>query len=172
MWLLPRVQQKSLGHHWSVSPLQGLCVTEEVPETMVGLLWVPGLLELPGTAVLNSRGTAGVRGARGAVILLWWDGGTRTWLLTDREHEERKDAHHVPQTHVPEHHGLLGQWRRLGLGRGRAGLWVKRESSEPGTGQQAGMGVSKDSAHTFSNPQNVSDIHNQHPRPQKVPDLD
>lgn len=38
MWLLPRVQQKSLGHHWPVSPPQGLCVSEEVPETTVGLL--------------------------------------------------------------------------------------------------------------------------------------
>lgn len=116
---------------------------------------MPGLLELPRTAVLNSRGTVGVRGARGAVILLWWGGETRTWLLTDGQHEERKDAHHVPQTHVPEHHGLLGQWRRLGLGWGRAGLWVKRESSEPGTGQQAGTGSARTQPTHFRIPKMV-----------------
>lgn len=49
----------------------------------------------------------------------------------------------MPQAHVPEHHSLLGQWGWLGLGRGCAGLWVKRERSEPGTGQQTEMGSAR-----------------------------
>jgi hypothetical protein len=134
MWLLPWAQQKSLGHRWPVSPPQGLCVTEEVPETTVGLLCVLSLFELPRIAALNPRHTVGARDARRAVFLLWWGGEGRAQLLTDGQHEERKDAHHVPQAHVPEHHSLLGQWGRLGLWRCGAGLWVKREQSEPGPG--------------------------------------
>lgn len=53
-------------------------MSEEVPETMVGLLWVPDLLELPGIAALNSRGAEGAKGAGGAMTLPWW-GGER-WM--------------------------------------------------------------------------------------------
>lgn len=109
-------------------------MTEEVPETTVGLLCVLSLFELPGIAALNPRHTVGARDARRAVFLLWWGGEGRAQLLTDGQHEERKDAHHVPQAHVPEHHSLLGQGGRLGLWRCGAGLWVKREQSEPGPG--------------------------------------
>lgn len=70
-------------------------------------------------------------------------GEGRVQLLTDGQHEEGKDAHHMPQAHVPEHHGLLGQWGRLGLGRGRAGLWGQEkkgvsqaQASRLGWGQQ------------------------------------
>lgn len=72
MWPLPWVQQKSSGHRWPVSPPQGLCVSEGVPETTVGLVCVPGLFELPGIAALIPRGTEGARDARRAVLLLGW----------------------------------------------------------------------------------------------------
>lgn len=78
-----------------------------------------------------------------------WAGEGRERLLTDGQHEEGEDAHHVPQAHVPEHHGLLGQRRRLGLGRGRAGLRVgERGVSQAGRGGDRAErpGLSKDSA--------------------------
>lgn len=88
MWLFPWVQQKSSGHRWPVSPPQGLCVSEEVPESMVGLLYVPSLFGLPGIAALNPRSTERAREARRVVLLLWWGGEGRVQLLTDGQHEE------------------------------------------------------------------------------------
>lgn len=38
VWLPPWVQQNSSGDHWPIRPPQGLCLSEEVPETTVGLL--------------------------------------------------------------------------------------------------------------------------------------
>lgn len=142
MWLPLRGQQNTLGHHWPVSPPWGLCVDQEVPETLAGLLWAPGLLALPGIAALSLQGRCwGVaRGCWGAVLPLRCGRGSREQLLTDGQHEERKDAHHVPQAHVPEHHRLLGQRGRLGLGRGRAGLWVRREGVSPAEASRLGPG--------------------------------
>lgn len=132
------IAMNTSGHHPPVSSPQGLCVAQEVPETTVGLLRAPGLLALPGIAALSPWGWCWVAG--GAVSPLRCDGEDREQLLTDGQHEEREDAHHVPQAHVPEHHRLLGQRRRLGLGWGCAGLEVRREESEPGGGQGMGLG--------------------------------
>lgn len=122
------VRQNTSGHHQPVSPPQGLCVDQEVPETTAGLLRAPGLLALPGIAVLSPWGWCW--GWCCAPTVVWWGG--REQLLTDRQHEEREDAHHVPQAHVPEHHRLLGQRGWLGLGWCCAGLQVVRKQSEPG----------------------------------------
>lgn len=137
------VGQNTSGHHQPVSPPQGLCVDQEVPETTEGLLWAPGLLALPGIAALSPWGV--VLGGNGVLCShcgMAAAGGSQGGqpLLTDGQHEKREDAHHVPQTHVPEHHRLLGQRGRLGLGWGCAGLWVGREQSEPGRSQGLGLG--------------------------------